>query len=313
MRYVLAGLAIGICLVSAWASEPGQPLDCSDWVFLEPGLSCLLSSPSDVSVAYAGERFHVKHSQDEAFAFWTNPAVLGFDNEGRIMKLNETDTIGTCGSRPDQIALKRLELRRFDGANDVLVAFVAERCVDDILPRVDHVHFDAGTLDAENGRIALMIAADCQSREVSDPCYARETQFWALEGFTTAREILQNDGPKNRNSFRVPSMPEGFSAADSFDTFASPPTSPIASTLNHRMEHMIRRTGPRAWGRDGANTVTSASSRPRPPAGLLRQSRTPQPPPPPAGAGWTHRPPGTARAAGSSSRTARCKPKLAPT
>lgn len=24
------------------ASEPGQPLDCSDWVFLEPGLSCTM-------------------------------------------------------------------------------------------------------------------------------------------------------------------------------------------------------------------------------------------------------------------------------
>ena len=29
-----------VCLLPAWASEPGEPLDCSDWVFLEPGLSC---------------------------------------------------------------------------------------------------------------------------------------------------------------------------------------------------------------------------------------------------------------------------------
>ena len=38
-RIVLSVLGL-VCLLPAWASEPGQPLDCSDWVFLEPGLVC---------------------------------------------------------------------------------------------------------------------------------------------------------------------------------------------------------------------------------------------------------------------------------
>src|SRR5438876_7974066 len=34
-------LVVGLFLMaSAWASQPGQPLDCSDWVFLRPGLGC---------------------------------------------------------------------------------------------------------------------------------------------------------------------------------------------------------------------------------------------------------------------------------
>ena len=39
MRYVV-GLCLLVLAAPALASNPGEPLDCSDWVFLEPGLSC---------------------------------------------------------------------------------------------------------------------------------------------------------------------------------------------------------------------------------------------------------------------------------
>ena len=35
-----AAILLSVVSVGAIASEPGQPLDCSDWVFLEPGFSC---------------------------------------------------------------------------------------------------------------------------------------------------------------------------------------------------------------------------------------------------------------------------------
>ena len=38
MRKIL--ILIAVATLPALASEPGQPLDCSDWVFLEPGLTC---------------------------------------------------------------------------------------------------------------------------------------------------------------------------------------------------------------------------------------------------------------------------------
>ena len=42
MRSLIVGILFVLCLLPAWASNPGEPLDCSDWVFLEPGLSCFM-------------------------------------------------------------------------------------------------------------------------------------------------------------------------------------------------------------------------------------------------------------------------------
>ncbi len=39
MRRLLYLLVV-VCLLPAWASEPGQPLDCSDVIFNESGHSC---------------------------------------------------------------------------------------------------------------------------------------------------------------------------------------------------------------------------------------------------------------------------------
>ena len=39
-------LPLLLFLMPAWASSPGQPLDCSDWVFVEPGLSCEITVPA---------------------------------------------------------------------------------------------------------------------------------------------------------------------------------------------------------------------------------------------------------------------------
>ena len=40
MRRLLIPLLFAVTPFPASASNPGEPLDCSDWVFLEPGLSC---------------------------------------------------------------------------------------------------------------------------------------------------------------------------------------------------------------------------------------------------------------------------------
>ena len=44
MRTPLIVLAV-LCFIPSWASEPGQPLGCSDWVFNEPGLACEVDIP----------------------------------------------------------------------------------------------------------------------------------------------------------------------------------------------------------------------------------------------------------------------------
>ena len=52
---IVAGVVAAIVLATpARASEPGQPLDCSDWVFLEPGLTCttLIPYPCDLDPTF---------------------------------------------------------------------------------------------------------------------------------------------------------------------------------------------------------------------------------------------------------------------
>ena len=40
MARLFAAAVVLVAVLPALASEPGQPLDCSDWVFVEPGFSC---------------------------------------------------------------------------------------------------------------------------------------------------------------------------------------------------------------------------------------------------------------------------------
>ena len=56
---LLALAVVLLCVVPSAASEPGQPLDCSDWVLTKPGLSCTVyaahgSVPSDSVFLGAG-------------------------------------------------------------------------------------------------------------------------------------------------------------------------------------------------------------------------------------------------------------------
>ena len=44
IRFVMV-VVVALVLAPAFASNPGEPLDCSDWVFLEPGLSCVTVIP----------------------------------------------------------------------------------------------------------------------------------------------------------------------------------------------------------------------------------------------------------------------------
>lgn len=88
MRFLPILLAV-VCVLPLWASEPGQPLDCSDMVFLKPGLSCTPWVPYP------------------CFGGWTGPGRLcfgtgssaKFDNEGWLYYMgtllgHHTDTCG---------------------------------------------------------------------------------------------------------------------------------------------------------------------------------------------------------------------------
>ena len=62
MRRLL--LRLVIVSLPAWASNPGEPMDCSDWVFVEPGLSgtteiahpCKIEGTNEIQSVVAGAR-----------------------------------------------------------------------------------------------------------------------------------------------------------------------------------------------------------------------------------------------------------------
>ena len=111
---------VAVVLVASFpthASEPGQPLDCSDWVFLEPGLSC-----SDY-VAYPcdGEHCELDYHRVEV------------DNEGFFYRIEMAFDVGaTCDGKTED----RLQLVRHEGEQSTVVGYVQDRCNDTTYDRV---------------------------------------------------------------------------------------------------------------------------------------------------------------------------------
>jgi len=199
MTRIFTVLAIAAAFLSpAWASNPGEPLDCSDWVFLEPGLSC-----SDVARPCADPLF----CQAGFFA-------VSLDNEGRQYRLRETLPVALCGTATTML---RSELVRFDGAESKVVAYIEDRCIGGSVNPADFDQVEVRGLmfDEERGGVIIEVRL-----ESSLGRYAPMNWQAAIDGFATLFEILQTYTPSTSElGFRVPYMPEGFAAADWFDTY----------------------------------------------------------------------------------------------
>ena len=99
MRCSVAFLVFGFLLLPAWASNPGEPLDCSDWVFLEADFSC-----------------------GEFPTSAENPPSIGsaIDNEGRVLSPGGFD-VGTIGCSGVLRLVHRHELRAWDHGTETVV------------------------------------------------------------------------------------------------------------------------------------------------------------------------------------------------
>ena len=187
MRYALGILLVVACLVPTWASEPGEPLDCSDWVSVEPGYTCVEWMPDANS-----------DSPTRPWLDWRGSDKL-VDNEGRLLRVVK---IGA-----------RTEVQWFDGQQEGAIGYFQDRTfpvVDSIKPETPYSIPRALRFDQSNGRLLLPL----QSGQ------PRNHWIAAIEGFTTTFEILQTYTPSSGPiSFRVPYMPEGFQYADSLDTY----------------------------------------------------------------------------------------------
>jgi len=193
-------LAIAVAFLSpAWASNPGEPLDCSDWVFVESGFSCSNFARPCAEPLFCGGLFSVAS-----------------DNEGRHYRIRETEIGLLCGTAT---FMHRWEFVRFDGAQSQVVAYIDERCLGGTTnpPDYDHIELHSSGLMFDKERGAMIVNARLES-----PLGRYESMNWLLsiEGFATTFEILQTyTPPSGPISFRVPYMPEGLQFADWFDTY----------------------------------------------------------------------------------------------
>ncbi len=197
MARLFAASILIVAVLPALASEPGQPLDCSDWVFVEPGLSCTTWIPNPCDERYP--------------PCATSGIREAFDNQGRMYytRMILSIRVESCGG------IDRVELRRYDGASDQLVAYIESRCVDgsgsDSVAGGDDILFDD-----KAGRFITLLR---------DYCYGPSCNYspghWkaALGGFATTFDVLHTYTPQAALGFRVPYMPEGLPAADHFDTY----------------------------------------------------------------------------------------------
>lgn len=203
-RTLLALLTVAL-VVPAVASEPGQPLDCSDWVFLQSGYSCSVFSPM--------------------YAAMTPPmrergANRVVDNTGALIT-----AVGGDPNAPNWLD-NYIEIRRHDGIMETVIGRIQGRDFPDGRDSVlgvnpaggpeesnDYPHLAAAIqFDAVNGRLLVPLCS------AGNGYYG----YWiaAIDGFAKLFDILQTYTPSSTAfSFRVPSFPEGLRGADYFDTY----------------------------------------------------------------------------------------------
>src|SRR5437764_835860 len=111
-RIALLALISAICLAPAWASQPGHPLDCDDWVFLEPGISCSVAIPDCQAPGIHCYGHYLYGGGDDVVA----------DGRGNLFLFTITNLDLPCNNP------FRLSLIRFDGNTETIVAYVDARC-----------------------------------------------------------------------------------------------------------------------------------------------------------------------------------------
>ncbi len=269
MTRIAVVAAVVLVLGSTFASEPGQPLDCSDWVVTEPGLSCRPYAPIGSGIP------------PHLLMTGANQAI---DNQGNLLYLlfYSDGNINERGTRTNSI--NRVEVRRYDGQASTLLAYIENRPAaapnrwDGIWTSGDFrwgSGWDASvkdvlTFDAVNGRLLVPLDSFCLGTDCP-PDYVPQDALrgrWiaAIEGFTSLYEVQQSYSPQtNTIGFRVPRLPEGMAAADRFDTYYGPLANPIDFTQAQPLQCGYPASPPQV-----GDYLTVGDPLPNPPSGTGR-------------------------------------------
>lgn len=230
----------------AFASEPGQPLDCTDWTFTIPGLSCSwFISPDDCQRSDTA-RFCAGWNDYEG-----EPDRIGLsravDNTGALYLLRREQGVEMCGS----VLLSRLELVRRTESGAEVVAYVADRCLAPECVQFGQQHYTSQSLspsprgstgylnfDDKNGRFLIPVQSRYWRGRVDCPEGVNGgTSVLAISGFASTFEILQSYASTSGGlGYRVPYMPEGMNAADRFDSYWGNVTRPLDLAQAHPLQ-----------------------------------------------------------------------------
>lgn len=184
-----------------FASDPGQPLDCSDWVFFRPGLSCTMYGPFGT----------VEDSE-----FLQRGSNVASDNTERryILRMILDEVLKT-------------ELVMWTATGEEVIARISDRpgpigpggTVDAVRPNDGRVLW----FDAIAGRLLFELNSFCVQEGVLCPSgvdYGGGRWIAAIEGFGGVFEISQSYIPNGSEwAFTVPFHPEGFPIGTFFDTY----------------------------------------------------------------------------------------------
>lgn len=230
MRYVLL---IGMLVATpVWASSPGDALDCTDWIFNEPGLTCsfVVPRPCDSSLFCGDVADGVDPRLDN---YGVHQAVTP---SGRLIMVRGVDSGETCLRVSTVAVMRRFEIVALDGGQETILGSISERCVTGVpYNRIDSVgqfppsgiansstiYPGVTNFDPQAGRLLLRMQTSCFGVGGNCPAdYGTGVFVFGIGGFTTTFEILQSFTPTaDAFGFRVPYMPEGMQYADFFDTY----------------------------------------------------------------------------------------------
>ncbi len=216
----------------ALASQPGQPLDCSDWVFLEPGLRCETLVPFPCITAPS------LNPGPECYA-GTNARAI--DNTGALLRLVQPDSSRTvCGSS----FTNRNEIWEFRGETQRLLAYLDERCVTSSPLRMDLLgleglnagdHSYGVVFDPISGRLIFGANPLCVGCPPSEDY--RGGTLLAISGFATLHEVATTYSTEQAVfEFRAPVQPLGFAGVDHFDTYWGALTQPLDLSNAHPLQ-----------------------------------------------------------------------------
>lgn len=215
-----------------WASQPGQPLDCTDWVLSEPGLYC--------------EEIELPDLGSPGILLWDRSSNLVTDNLGRALIIEGGGSpewsLQSWFNPQHRITVKA---KSFDADPSAVIAQIIDRPglggrLDHIRPVRPHATTSINDVsrwtlghtlifDAVDGRLLIPSEVYCGDVDSGCPDYPPKRKIFAIRGFTTLYEITQTYAPTSSSlHFRVPAIPNGFPVADLLDSYWGPLSQPFS-------------------------------------------------------------------------------------